>query len=323
MSSTNNSFTPSTSFDSTSFTPSTSFHRTSFTPSTSFDRTSFNPGIVVQFCGGLGNKMFQFAAGYAASRRYNCPLYTKKVEDWNHHNECVNYFETIFRYMGTHLEPEIYDDVVTKMFPAGMNYIHNFIYQFMISTEAYSIDGLTVPVIFNQYFQFYPPLKMYEDDIRSIYNQGLFLTSKKVKADWSDVDFEKCAFLHIRRGDYLKYPDRHPVQPLSYYETAVSKLLAETPDLDKIFVFSDDMNWVNEEAFFKHDKMQKIDTPDEIYTLAFMSMCKAGAICANSSFSWWGAFLGAHEKRKPVYVPKNWIMQCIVAGLFPDEWVVI
>lgn len=284
---------------------------------------SYEPGIVVQFCGGLGNKMFQFAAGYSASRRYNCPLYTKKVEFWNHQNECINYFETIFRYMGTHLEPEIYDEVVNTMFPAGLNYIHNFIYQFMISTEAYSIDGLTIPVIFNQYFQFYPPLKMYEEDIRAIYLQGLHLTSTKVRDDWSDVNFDKCAFLHVRRGDYLNHPDRHPVQPLSYYETAVIKLMEENKDIDKIFVFSDDMNWVNQEDFFTHYKMQKIDTTDEMYTLAFMSMCKGGAICANSSFSWWGAFLGSYEKRKPVYVPKNWIMQCVVAGLFPDEWIII
>jgi hypothetical protein len=284
---------------------------------------SYEPGIVVQFCGGLGNKMFQFAAGYAASRRYNCQLYTKKVEFWNHQNECINYFETIFRYMGTHLEPEIYDEVVNTMFPAGLNYIHNFIYQFMISTEAYSMDGLTIPVIFNQYFQFYPPLKMYEEDIRAIYLQGLHLTSTKIRDDWVDINFDKCAFLHVRRGDYLNHPDRHPVQPLSYYETAVIKLLEQNKDINKIFVFSDDMNWVNQEDFFTHYKMQKIDTTDEMYTLAFMSMCKAGAICANSSFSWWGAFLGTYEKRNPVYVPKNWIMQCIVAGLFPDEWIVI
>jgi len=284
---------------------------------------SYEPGIVVQFCGGLGNKMFQFAAGYAASRRYNCQLYTKKVEFWNHQNECINYFETIFRYMGTHLEPEIYDEVVNTMFPAGLNYIHNFIYQFMISTEAYSMDGLTIPVIFNQYFQFYPPLKMYEEDIRAIYLQGLHLTSTKIRDDWVDINFDKCAFLHVRRGDYLNHPDRHPVQPLSYYETAVIKLLEQNKDIDKILVFSDDMNWVNQEDFFTHYKMQKIDTTDEMYTLTFMSMCKAGAICANSSFSWWGAFLGSYEKRKPVYVPKNWIMQCVVAGLFPDEWIVI
>ena len=52
-----------------------------------------------------------------------------------------------------------------------------------------------------------------------------------------------------------------------------------------------------------------------------MSKCHAGAICANSSFSWWGAFLGAYEKRNLVFIPRDWIRNCKVDCLFPDEWI--
>ena len=59
-------------------------------------------------------------------------------------------------------------------------------------------------------------------------------------------------------------------------------------------------------------------------TLALMSLCKAGAICANSTFSWWGAFLGAHGVRAPVFVPERWIGgDKLPVALFPDEWHVV
>lgn len=53
-----------------------------------------------------------------------------------------------------------------------------------------------------------------------------------------------------------------------------------------------------------------------------MSLCYSGAICANSTFSWWGAFLGAYSQRNPVFVPRNWIREKIW-NLFPEEWIII
>ena len=97
----------------------------------------------------------------------------------------------------------------------------------------------------------------------------------------------------------------------------------------KVFVFSDDIEWVKNQPFFNPPSATPPDqttTPfviietDEIETMAYMSLCRGGAICANSSFSWWGAFLGAHQTRSPVYVPRNWMLECQIDGLFPDEW---
>lgn len=283
------------------------------------------PGIVVVFCGGLGNQLFQLSAGYAASRQFSCPLYVKKSTHWNHHQNQVDYFSSIFHFMGRHIDPEEYDVFLYNMFPIKKNYIHNFIEQFMISTEAYALDHVSVPVIFNQYFQYYPPLEPYEEEIRGILAMGLSPYVKSIKCEHleSGVNFDKCAFLHVRRGDYLMYPDRHPVLPLSYYETCLERLSELNPDIEKIFVFSDDIAWVKSDAFpigRRHD-VEIVDTNDEIYTLAFMSMCKGGSICANSSFSWWGAFLGAHECRSPVFVPDTWILNTFKADLFPKEWV--
>ena len=64
-----------------------------------------------------------------------------------------------------------------------------------------------------------------------------------------------------------------------------------------------------------------IESIDELYCLAFMSLCLGGAICANSTFSWWGAFLGTYGKRNPIFVPRLWSKVYNTNGLYPDEWI--
>lgn len=277
------------------------------------------PGIMMEFCGGLGNKMFQLAAGYSAAKKHTCPLYVKKQLDRNHHQNMVNYYDSIFLHIGTHLTEEEYEKAKQDLFPGSKNYIHNYIYQFMVSTEAYSLENLTIPVIFNQYFQYYPPLKSVEQELQQVFLKGLKKYRDVIQEQYPTNSWNRSAFLHIRRGDYLNYPDRHPVTSLDYYEKCIY-LINKT---HKIFVFSDDPQWVKQQRLFQDERIQIIENEDEIYSLAFMTKCNGGAICANSSFSWWGAFLGPHRFRSPVYVPKTWILQCEVAGLFPEEWIVI
>ena len=56
-----------------------------------------------------------------------------------------------------------------------------------------------------------------------------------------------------------------------------------------------------------------------------MSLCKSGAIIANSTFSWWGAFLGAHESKSPILYPKTYFdnsqMNTHIKKMYPDEWI--
>jgi hypothetical protein len=279
--------------------------------------SQYEPGILVRFCGGLGNKLFQIAAGYAASLKYGCPFYLIRAPDTNHHGKQVDYFDSLFKNIGVAVDDET--AVLQSWFgDSPHNRIHNHCCQFWVSTEGYSNDGLTIPVIFDQYFQYYPPLEPYEHSIRA-------LIKKNLEADCDAIDLmyetDRAAFLHVRRGDYLNYPDRHPTLPLSYYEECVGKL---ADSVDVIYAFSDDPVWVRSQSFFSyHPNIIVMESDDEVYTLAFMSMCRGGAICANSSFSWWGAFLGAHEVRAPVYVPSTWILHQPVAALFPKEWTLV
>ena len=102
--------------------------------------------------------------------------------------------------------------------------------------------------------------------------------------------------LHIRRTDYISNPN-HPIQPLEYYEKALRKL----PDVP-VIIFSDDPKWCHEQEMFEDDDRFVVSDNDTDFDLCLMTKCKYHII-ANSSFSWWGAWLGKSEK---VIAPKNW-----------------
>jgi len=102
--------------------------------------------------------------------------------------------------------------------------------------------------------------------------------------------------LHVRRGDYVHNPN-HPVAPLEFYQEALSKL----PNLP-VLVFSDDPGWCREQEIFGDERFSIAEDNSSDCDLCLMSMCKYHII-ANSSYSWWGAWLA---KSKQVYAPQNW-----------------
>ena len=103
--------------------------------------------------------------------------------------------------------------------------------------------------------------------------------------------------VHIRRTDYTVNPN-HPVQPISYYEEALRKFDKN----DKILVFSDDPAWCKHQELFADDSILISEDNDADVDLCLMSKCNYHII-ANSSFSWWGAWLADSEK---IIAPKNW-----------------
>ena len=108
--------------------------------------------------------------------------------------------------------------------------------------------------------------------------------------------------LHIRRGDYVVNPN-HPVQPLEYYDEALKCLPQNFP----VIVFSDDSKWCHEQELFSGDRFNISDDNSADFDLCLMSMCKCHVI-ANSSFSWWGAWLSNSQM---TIAPKNWFAaQC-------------
>ena len=253
--------------------------------------------------GRLGNQMFQYAAlrGIAANKGY----------DW-----CIP--------------------------PFGIQRIDNyslancFLMEDVKSTNQYLLDRGFAPVVMEKQYHFDQELlDLCPNDV-SI--QGFFQTEKYF-AGIRDVirkeftfhedlvtpiveflnELKDPIFLHVRRGDpnlvdargfkwsYTQCSSQHPPQTLEYYEEALKRF----PEDQEVVIVSDSPEWVMEQELFKPDRFY-VSTPEEKYPdgsytpyvdLSIMYHCKGGII-ANSSLSWWGAWLqnGAGK----IIAPKNW-----------------
>jgi hypothetical protein len=117
---------------------------------------------------------------------------------------------------------------------------------------------------------------------------------------YHDQPFQETIFLHVRRGDYLKNPVNN-VDLTQYYKNALTFVKPEIG----ILVCSDDIPWCKENlpkfGLYKWIWFEGND----VETWRAMSKCRYGGICANSTFSWWGAYFN-HSADKKVYFPAKW-----------------
>ena len=146
------------------------------------------------------------------------------------------------------------------------------------------------------YYQTQKYFEHIEDEIREDFTfDSELIKSCKEFLEYTYV-FRDVIALHIRRGDYVSNPN-HPSQSMEYYQRGLEML----PDLD-VIVFSDDAEWCKQQEIFSSDRFSISEGNTTDADLCLMSMCQYHVI-ANSSFSWWGAWLA---KSKKVIAPKNW-----------------
>lgn len=150
--------------------------------------------------------------------------------------------------------------------------------------------------------EYYNPASDYIESMKKS-NKGLKLTS-----------------IHIRRGDYISSPDHHPVCSLQYYAEAVRRINTESPS--KFIIFSDDVEWCKKT--FTGDAYVFPDLDNPFSEMCAMSLCDNNII-ANSSFSWWGAWLNKNEQ-KMVISPSRWFgsaMNKDSSDICCNEWIII
>jgi hypothetical protein len=238
--------------------------------------------------GRFGNQMFQYAAtrGIAAARGYDFIIPDgprtddEFVDEEQQHKlfmafkmsgvKNIGLFEAPYRQEASFR----YDVELVKRCPDNINlhgYFQSERYFFHIEEEL------------RKDFEFRDEVKKLCDDI------------------WKEIvigeGHSEAIALHVRRTDHLIKPTFHPVLPISYYEEALSKLPKDIP----VFVFTDDPMWAFGHEFFADDRFF-ISESDNIHDMCLMSMCNYNII-ANSTFSWWGAWLAGHNK---VIGPKLW-----------------
>jgi len=146
------------------------------------------------------------------------------------------------------------------------------------------------------YYQTEKYFKHIEDEIRKDFSFNSELLDS-CKSFIDQITDSEIISLHVRRGDYVVNPN-HPIQTVEFYKKALEKLPEDIP----VIVFSDDFNWCSKQEVFSTDRFMISENNSTDADLCLMSLCDYHII-ANSSFSWWGAWLA---KSKQVYAPKNW-----------------
>jgi len=125
--------------------------------------------------------------------------------------------------------------------------------------------------------------------------------------------------LHIRRTDYITNPN-HTALGLDYYQ----KALEQFDNKISVLVFSDDPKWCSQQELFSDDRFLIAEGNSNYVDLCLMTLC-SGHIIANSSFSWWGAWLATDNK---VVAPFGWFTgsnneHLDTKDLIPETWTVI
>jgi len=164
------------------------------------------------------------------------------------------------------------------------------------------------------FFQTEKYFKHIEGDIRND-----FVFKKQIRDECQEIVegvFNDPIALHIRRGDFLINSGNHHNLTLEYYKKALSKF---DPHRD-VIIFTDDPDWAKAQDLFKPDRFIISEGNSSYHDLYLMTQCSS-FIIANSSFSWWGAWLGNGEE---VIAPSIWFgpnnSHLNTKDLYPRHW---
>lgn len=162
----------------------------------------------------------------------------------------------------------------------------------------------------------------YKQELRDkvfCFNAGMLNSSSKVWKETIDEDVASCS-LHIRRGDFLKNKKWADAITANYYEDAIAYMKEHLPQSPTFYVFSNDIDWCREKfgevGFCYIDSNRGKDSWQDMY---LMSRCR-NHINANSSFSWWGAWLSSHEYGITI-CPKSFVSTMPTKDVYPESWI--
>jgi len=259
--------------------------------------------IICKIIGGLGNQMFQWAYGRSISLRYNRPLFVditgyKNQQGLTKREFQLNSFKNLKNI--NYLQ---YEMLKNQFF-----IIHDYFNYEKADAET---NLLTIS---NTYLDGYWQSEKYFIDY-----------ANKIRNDFAYYDNSLQSLIepnsisvHIRRTDYVTSNGYHPIQPISYFQLGIDAI----GEYNKIYIFSDDINWCKIHLKFKNIIFMENRTGIE--DMYLMSCCENNII-SNSSFSWWGAWLNKNPKKK-VIAPKKWFgptANLYDGDIVPESWIKI
>jgi hypothetical protein len=284
--------------------------------------------------GGLGNQMFQYALYTAFLKRgIGARIsFVRYFYDYHHNGfDLWKAFQLPF-----HFPQQALSNIVTRMEPYYRNRLCEWLFRVII--PRMEIRGLLLyrekeefeydPLIFQQrksliegVWQVESYFGDYRDELRRVFRFRLpqdpdnVALVEKIRSTFS-------VSIHIRRGDFYgqEYGKTHSVlSSLVYYRHAVACIMERVTN-PEFFVFSDDIPWVKEHfplrnvTYVDHNKGAR-----SYLDMYLMSICKHNII-ANSTFSWWGAWLNSNPD-KIVTIPNIWLHGRKSTGIYPKGWI--
>lgn len=293
--------------------------------------------IIVQLLGGMGNQMFQYAAGRSLALKHNTELKIdiskfKKIKGITPRQYALSRFrikETIASekdLLRVNMPSSILHNFFSKVycaFTGSLPLSYDKEPHFHFDPDFFTLSD-------NVYLDGYRQSEKYFKNIEDIIKKEFTLQEKpdiQNKRMEENILKAEAISVHIRRGDYITNPvnfRHHGVCSLEYYHAAI-EFIAKNNSNPHFFIFSDDPVWVQKNllinyphTFVTHN--QGINDPAD---LRLMSLCKHHII-ANSSFSWWGAWLGNYNE-KIIIAPKKWVNDTTMdtRDLIPESWHII
>ena len=300
--------------------------------------------IISWLTGGLGNQMFQYAAGLALAHRRRTVLkldvsWFREYSEYEQHNryalECLNVTEQFATREEIERTRGLVLTKAEKLSARWARQLHLF--QYANRLEGHGTHHRA------RSFEFYPEFWGLPDET---YLEGMWQSEKffapvaellrlhfsfrypaapAVAETLGSIRAAPSAAVHFRRGDYIRneqFAKNNGALDFDYYHRALELLLQREPKV-KLFVFSDDIDAVEREfhppceAHF----VRSTSTWNSFEKIRMMSACDH-AIIANSTFSWWAAWLG-EKPGKYIFAPHRWFAQgsnhsCI--DLVPERW---
>ena len=270
--------------------------------------------IVVKLLGGLGNQMFQYAFGRSVSAYHNTELFLDTIDlesrDVAHtyRNFSLDNFyikavvapQDLVKWQ--HRKKSLFKKAILKIpFSGKLN---------VVSEGKIHFDPSIGMPANNVYLSGYWQSPLYFNTVENLlYDDFRFISppNSEFESILSGIKEGNSVSLHIRRGDYVTNPETiayHGLCDLAYYNKAIDLMRNKVHD-PVFFIFSDDPQWV-EQNFELSENIILVSRSEsnQFDDLQLMSSCKH-AIIANSSFSWWGAWL-INNPDKIIIAPKKW-----------------
>jgi len=287
--------------------------------------------VITRLNGGLGNQLFQYAAGRALAIKLDAPL---KIDLSEFDSYLLRRFElNQFNIKAEIASPDEVADIVLNP-PRLKRYISRSAIslglkfnKLVLKEKKFGFDcifeKIKHPVYLSGYWQSEKYFKSVEMELRGEFT----LTNKLDEANQAILDKIKqntSVSLHIRRGDYITNPSAaavHGVCSLDYYYAAIRYITHHVRN-PCFFVFSDDPQWTKDNLKINYPvEFVEINGPDSgVKDMWLMKSCKHHII-ANSSFSWWAAWLNDRPD-KFVIAPRIWFIDKKIdtKDLIPEQW---